>query len=161
MEDNPRNKNKVQCKNCSFLVFEPSISGKRSWSKPLNQAYCSYYLRRGKRIDGAAPHLPRKCKYYALIKCISTEEKIMLYWRNKTPEVRAAVEEYIEQMKRFGITEYPFNFDVFEWREGWHSQSDIAKKHYVTTATVNSNIRKIFSVKEYKEWYFAHNGGFV
>ena len=78
----------------------------------------------------------------------------------KNPKVRAAVEEYIDQIKRFNITKYPFNFNALEFVNGWDSEADLAAKHGVTRQAVSQRVRDIMNHPTHRALYFDQlNGG--
>ena len=79
---------------------------------------------------------------------------LRVYWMGKSPKVRAAVEEYIDQIKRFNITKYPFNFNALEFVEGWVSEADLAAKHGVSKQAVSQRIRDIMNYPDHRAMYF-------
>ena len=86
-------------------------------------------------------------------------EQLRIYWMGKSPKVRAAVEEYIDQIKRFNITKYPFNFNALEFVEGWVSEADLAAKHGVSKQAVSQRVRDIMSYPDRRAMYFDQKHG--
>jgi len=79
-----------------------------------------------------------------------------IYWSGKSPTVRKAAEEYIEQLVNHNEVFYPFKFKKYHMiYEGWVTIKDLSEKYGVSRVAISNRIRSIWHNEEMRKIYFG------